>query len=174
MQARLSSASLAPGKWCSVVALQVPGMPPGSPHAGGVCCCPLTEPAVSPQGRLDALWALLRRQYDRVSLMRPQQGDQVGVWCAVGEGSGHSQPGNSGGGGREPPARHSRKGDTPGNLCGKRGVSPAWRHGANTGLPEAEGGELDVVCAQMENRNTALCRVISITGTQIAFRLSCL
>ncbi|RLV97989.1 hypothetical protein DV515_00011229, partial [Chloebia gouldiae] len=27
-------------------------------------------------GRLDALWALLRRQYDRVSLMRPQQGDQ--------------------------------------------------------------------------------------------------
>ncbi|KAH0615792.1 hypothetical protein JD844_026300, partial [Phrynosoma platyrhinos] len=28
------------------------------------------------QGRLDALWALLRRQYDRVSLMRPQQGDE--------------------------------------------------------------------------------------------------
>ncbi|KAF4801167.1 Anthrax toxin receptor 2 [Turdus rufiventris] len=28
------------------------------------------------KGRLDALWALLRRQYDRVSLMRPQQGDQ--------------------------------------------------------------------------------------------------
>lgn len=33
-----------------------------------------------PQGRLDALWALLRRQYDRVSLMRPQQGDEV---CAA-------------------------------------------------------------------------------------------
>ncbi|NXK50450.1 ANTR2 protein, partial [Chauna torquata] len=32
------------------------------------------------KGRLDALWALLRRQYDRVSLMRPQQGDEV---CAV-------------------------------------------------------------------------------------------
>ncbi|NWI08875.1 ANTR2 protein, partial [Crypturellus soui] len=31
------------------------------------------------KGRLDALWALLRRQYDRVSLMRPQQGDEVGV-----------------------------------------------------------------------------------------------
>ncbi|XP_075006571.1 anthrax toxin receptor 2 isoform X5 [Calonectris borealis] len=29
------------------------------------------------KGRLDALWALLRRQYDRVSLMRPQQGDEA-------------------------------------------------------------------------------------------------
>uniref|UniRef100_A0ACB8E956 Anthrax toxin receptor 2 n=1 Tax=Sphaerodactylus townsendi TaxID=933632 RepID=A0ACB8E956_9SAUR len=29
------------------------------------------------KGRLDALWALLRRQYDRVSLMRPQQGEEV-------------------------------------------------------------------------------------------------
>ncbi|XP_072921317.1 anthrax toxin receptor 2 isoform X2 [Hemitrygon akajei] len=28
------------------------------------------------KGRLDALWALLRRQYDRVSLMRPQNGDE--------------------------------------------------------------------------------------------------
>ncbi|XP_041084321.1 ANTXR cell adhesion molecule 2a isoform X2 [Polyodon spathula] len=28
------------------------------------------------KGRLDALWALLRRQYDRVSLMRPQTGDK--------------------------------------------------------------------------------------------------
>ncbi|XP_072261395.1 anthrax toxin receptor 2 [Pyxicephalus adspersus] len=28
------------------------------------------------KGRLDALWALLRRQYDRVSLMRPQQEDE--------------------------------------------------------------------------------------------------
>uniref|UniRef100_A0A8C5PD92 Anthrax toxin receptor n=1 Tax=Leptobrachium leishanense TaxID=445787 RepID=A0A8C5PD92_9ANUR len=28
------------------------------------------------KGRLDALWALLRRQYDRVSLMRPQTGDE--------------------------------------------------------------------------------------------------
>uniref|UniRef100_A0A8C0G940 ANTXR cell adhesion molecule 2 n=1 Tax=Chelonoidis abingdonii TaxID=106734 RepID=A0A8C0G940_CHEAB len=45
------------------------------------------------KGRLDALWALLRRQYDRVSLMRPQQGDEVCVCvyvCAF-----------SGGGGRE-------------------------------------------------------------------------
>ncbi|KAL7982149.1 hypothetical protein Chor_001206 [Crotalus horridus] len=31
---------------------------------------------VDEPGRLDALWALLRRQYDRVSLMRPQQGDE--------------------------------------------------------------------------------------------------
>lgn len=30
------------------------------------------------QGRLDALWALLRRQYDRVSLMRPTAADKVG------------------------------------------------------------------------------------------------
>uniref|UniRef100_W5LLK9 Anthrax toxin receptor n=1 Tax=Astyanax mexicanus TaxID=7994 RepID=W5LLK9_ASTMX len=29
-------------------------------------------------GRLDALWALLRRQYDRVSLMRPTTADKVG------------------------------------------------------------------------------------------------
>lgn len=28
------------------------------------------------KGRLDALWALLRRQYDRVSLMRPTKADQ--------------------------------------------------------------------------------------------------
>ncbi|XP_028661437.1 ANTXR cell adhesion molecule 2a isoform X1 [Erpetoichthys calabaricus] len=28
------------------------------------------------KGRLDALWALMRRQYDRVSLMRPQAGDE--------------------------------------------------------------------------------------------------
>uniref|UniRef100_A0A4W2GIR6 ANTXR cell adhesion molecule 2 n=1 Tax=Bos indicus x Bos taurus TaxID=30522 RepID=A0A4W2GIR6_BOBOX len=33
------------------------------------------------KGRLDALWALLRRQYDRVSLMRPQEGDEVCTWC---------------------------------------------------------------------------------------------
>uniref|UniRef100_A0A3B4E960 VWFA domain-containing protein n=1 Tax=Pygocentrus nattereri TaxID=42514 RepID=A0A3B4E960_PYGNA len=30
------------------------------------------------KGRLDALWALLRRQYDRVSLMRPTNADKVG------------------------------------------------------------------------------------------------
>uniref|UniRef100_A0A3B4B0S3 Anthrax toxin receptor n=1 Tax=Periophthalmus magnuspinnatus TaxID=409849 RepID=A0A3B4B0S3_9GOBI len=29
------------------------------------------------KGRMDALWALLRRQYDRVSLMRPTSADQV-------------------------------------------------------------------------------------------------
>ncbi|NXE20961.1 ANTR2 protein, partial [Ardeotis kori] len=45
-----------------------------------------TSPAIQEKwytpikGRLDALWALLRRQYDRVSLMRPQQGDEVCVW----------------------------------------------------------------------------------------------
>ncbi|XP_029090565.1 anthrax toxin receptor 2 isoform X1 [Monodon monoceros] len=35
------------------------------------------------KGRLDALWALLRRQYDRVSLMRPQEGDEVCMWGCV-------------------------------------------------------------------------------------------
>lgn len=40
---------------------------------------------------------------------------------------------------------------TLGNLCGERGVAPAWRCGATTGLPEAEGGVLGVVCAQVEN-----------------------
>lgn len=28
------------------------------------------------KGRLDALWALIMKQYDRVSLMRPQEGDE--------------------------------------------------------------------------------------------------
>lgn len=41
-------------------------------------------PAVKPlsllgpvQGKLDAIWALFRRGYDQVSLMRPQPGDHV-------------------------------------------------------------------------------------------------
>lgn len=29
------------------------------------------------QGKLDALWVLLRKGYDRVSVMRPQPGDTV-------------------------------------------------------------------------------------------------
>lgn len=29
------------------------------------------------QGKLDAIWALFRRGYDQVSLMRPQPGDHV-------------------------------------------------------------------------------------------------
>ena len=29
------------------------------------------------QGKLDALWVLLRKGYDRVSVMRPQPGDKV-------------------------------------------------------------------------------------------------
>nr|XP_008516752.1 PREDICTED: anthrax toxin receptor 2 isoform X1 [Equus przewalskii] len=33
------------------------------------------------KGRLDALWALLRRQYDRVSLMRPQEGDEESLFA---------------------------------------------------------------------------------------------
>uniref|UniRef100_A0A4W6EG97 Anthrax toxin receptor n=1 Tax=Lates calcarifer TaxID=8187 RepID=A0A4W6EG97_LATCA len=33
------------------------------------------------KGRLDALWALLRRQYDRVSLMRPTSADKVNCRC---------------------------------------------------------------------------------------------
>lgn len=85
------------------------------------------------------------------------------------EGLGHGQPGGSGVGDRE----HSGRGDASGNPCSERGMAPAWRHGANTGLRKAEGGALDVVCAQVENRNTASCRVNSVTGTQIALRCSC-
>ena len=32
-----------------------------------------------PQGRVDALWALLRRQYDRVSVMRPTSAEKVSL-----------------------------------------------------------------------------------------------
>lgn len=31
------------------------------------------------QGKLDALWALFRRGYDQVSLMRPHPGDEVSL-----------------------------------------------------------------------------------------------
>ncbi|KAJ6653128.1 hypothetical protein lerEdw1_010090 [Lerista edwardsae] len=31
------------------------------------------------KGKLDALWVLLRKGYDRVSVMRPQPGDKVGL-----------------------------------------------------------------------------------------------
>ncbi|KAG3276359.1 anthrax toxin receptor 2 [Ictidomys tridecemlineatus] len=37
------------------------------------------------KGPLDALWALLRRQYDRVSLMRPQEGDEVCIGECAGK-----------------------------------------------------------------------------------------
>lgn len=33
------------------------------------------------QGKLDAVWALFRRGYDHVSLMRPLPGDQVSMLC---------------------------------------------------------------------------------------------
>src|SRR4029434_5636230 len=37
-------------------------------------------PLVAPvQGKLDAIWALFRRGYDQVSLMRPQPGDHVSI-----------------------------------------------------------------------------------------------
>lgn len=35
------------------------------------------------QGKLDALWVLLRKGYDRVSVMRPQPGDTVGFMDGV-------------------------------------------------------------------------------------------
>ncbi|MEQ2241560.1 Anthrax toxin receptor 2, partial [Ilyodon furcidens] len=44
--------------------------PPGNRQAESKWYTPI-------KGRLDALWALLRRQYDRVSLMRPTSADQV-------------------------------------------------------------------------------------------------
>ncbi|MED6289856.1 Anthrax toxin receptor 2 [Characodon lateralis] len=43
--------------------------PPGNRQAESKWYTPI-------KGRLDALWALLRRQYDRVSLMRPTSADQ--------------------------------------------------------------------------------------------------
>ncbi|MEQ2269169.1 hypothetical protein XENORESO_000688, partial [Xenotaenia resolanae] len=46
--------------------------PPGNQQAESKWYTPI-------KGRLDALWALLRRQYDRVSLMRPTSADQVGL-----------------------------------------------------------------------------------------------
>lgn len=42
------------------------------------------------QGKLDALWVLLRKGYDRVSVMRPQPGDTVG--CASGHTHTHFFP----------------------------------------------------------------------------------
>uniref|UniRef100_A0A3B3DBP0 Anthrax toxin receptor 1 n=1 Tax=Oryzias melastigma TaxID=30732 RepID=A0A3B3DBP0_ORYME len=36
------------------------------------------------QGKLDAIWALFRRGYDQVSLMRPQPGDHVSFWNLIG------------------------------------------------------------------------------------------
>lgn len=38
-------------------------------HVFGVCA--------NVQGKLDALWVLLKKGYDRVSIMRPQPGDKV-------------------------------------------------------------------------------------------------
>ncbi len=35
--------------------------------------------AVFPQSKLDALWVLLRKGYDRVSVMRPHPGDKVRI-----------------------------------------------------------------------------------------------
>lgn len=39
--------------------------------------CHLNHPFSLAQGKLDAIWALFRRGYDQVSLMRPQPGDHV-------------------------------------------------------------------------------------------------
>lgn len=46
---------------------------------GGVWCPAVIKPLSSlpVQGKLDAIWALFRRGYDQVSLMRPQPGDHV-------------------------------------------------------------------------------------------------
>lgn len=39
----------------------------------------LLAPLLLFQGKLDAIWALFRRGYDQVSLMRPQPGDHVSI-----------------------------------------------------------------------------------------------
>lgn len=38
---------------------------------------------LDPQGRFDALLALLRRQYDRVAIMRPTSHDKVRTWLHI-------------------------------------------------------------------------------------------
>uniref|UniRef100_A0A672GNJ5 Anthrax toxin receptor n=1 Tax=Salarias fasciatus TaxID=181472 RepID=A0A672GNJ5_SALFA len=49
------------------------GPPPAPHHSQTKWYAPI-------KGRLDALWALFRRQYDRVSLMRPTSEDKVSGW----------------------------------------------------------------------------------------------
>ncbi|XP_041955963.1 anthrax toxin receptor 2 [Alosa pseudoharengus] len=49
--------------------MKKPKRPPTSPHTESKWYTPI-------KGRLDALWALLKRQYDRVSLMRPTSAEK--------------------------------------------------------------------------------------------------
>lgn len=51
-------------------------VPPRPPRPKSTHQAPQTKWYTPIKGRLDALWALIMKQYDRVSLMRPQEGDE--------------------------------------------------------------------------------------------------
>ncbi|XP_051026689.1 anthrax toxin receptor 2 isoform X2 [Acomys russatus] len=51
-------------------------IPPRPPRPKPTHQAPQTKWYTPIKGRLDALWALILKQYDRVSLMRPQEGDE--------------------------------------------------------------------------------------------------
>ncbi|XP_038187428.1 anthrax toxin receptor 2 isoform X1 [Arvicola amphibius] len=51
-------------------------VPPRPPRPKSTHQAPQTKWYTPIKGRLDALWALILKQYDRVSLMRPQEGDE--------------------------------------------------------------------------------------------------
>ncbi|XP_060236967.1 anthrax toxin receptor 2 isoform X3 [Meriones unguiculatus] len=51
-------------------------VPPRPPRPKPTHQAPQTKWYTPIKGRLDALWALILKQYDRVSLMRPQEGDE--------------------------------------------------------------------------------------------------
>lgn len=53
-------------------------------QSGGLMPC-LCVCVVIFQGKLDALWVLLKKGYDRVSIMRPQPGDKVRTERKAGE-----------------------------------------------------------------------------------------
>ncbi|KAH0511743.1 Anthrax toxin receptor 2 [Microtus ochrogaster] len=54
-------------------------VPPRPPRPKSTHQAPQTKWYTPIKGRLDALWALIMKQYDRVSLMRPQEGDEDGI-----------------------------------------------------------------------------------------------
>ncbi|CAH6883125.1 Antxr2 [Phodopus roborovskii] len=58
-------------------------IPPRPPRPKPTHQSPQTKWYTPIKGRLDALWALILKQYDRVSLMRPQEGDELLLWKHV-------------------------------------------------------------------------------------------
>lgn len=118
-------------------------------------CCP-DSPVVLPQGRLDALWALLRRQYDRVSLMRPQQGDEVGAGRAFplrwAKWAGYRQPSEVAEGGNAVPLPTE---GTAGAKGAQSCIAAAQKRSRNPDLLKAEQRILRFVCVRLENKTSA-------------------